>query len=299
MSGAQRIGQYQLGDAIGKGAFGNVYRGLNLRTGEVVAIKQIRTDDFATSEELENARQEIDMLRNLHHPNIVKYIGYEQTEHELDIILEYCEGGSLQSILKKFSKFPENLVGVYVAQILQGLSYLHLNAVVHRDVKPGNLLSTKEGIVKLADFGVARFQDGQGTVVGSPYWIAPEVIRLNGATSASDIWSLGCTIIQLVSGKAPYQDLPAMAAMFRIGQDEHPPFPPNISKPLKNFLSRCLVRIPSARWSADELLQHDTHVACRGRTQPLAQHQLGHAGCRPHTAAPSACGARRFSPAVE
>ncbi|KAJ1961347.1 Protein kinase of the Mitotic Exit Network [Dipsacomyces acuminosporus] len=238
----------------------------------VVAIKQIRTDDFATSDELENARQEIDMLRNLHHPNIVKYIGYEQTEHELDIILEYCEGGSLQSILRKFRKFPENLVGVYVAQILQGLSYLHLNAVVHRDIKPGNLLSTKEGIVKLADFGVARFQDGQGTVVGSPYWIAPEVIRLNGATSASDIWSLGCTIIQLVSGKAPYQDLPAMAAMFRIGQDEHPPFPPNISKLLKDFLSKCLVRIPSARWSAEELLQHEWIRQClleRQREAPL------------------------------
>ncbi|KAJ2691275.1 Protein kinase of the Mitotic Exit Network [Coemansia spiralis] len=262
MDDVRRIGEYQLGDIIGKGAAGSVYRGLNLRTGGVVAIKQIRKEGFSSNDEIEAARKEIDVLRDLHHRNIVKYIGYEQTEQELDIILEYCEGGSLQNILRKFSKFPENLVGVYVAQILDGLSYLHSNAILHRDIKPGNILLVKEGVVKLADFGVARIQNGLDTVVGSPYWIAPEVLQLKGATSASDIWSLGCTIVQLVDGKAPYQDLPPMAAMFRIGQDEHPPFPSNISPQLRDFLSRCLVHVPSARASADELRQHEWIRAC-------------------------------------
>ncbi|KAJ2824841.1 Protein kinase of the Mitotic Exit Network, partial [Coemansia furcata] len=262
MDDARRIGEYQLGDIIGKGAAGSVYRGLNLRTGGVVAIKQIRKEGFSSNDEIEAARKEIDVLRDLHHRNIVKYIGYEQTEQELDIILEYCEGGSLQNILRKFSKFPENLVGVYVAQILDGLSYLHSNAILHRDIKPGNILLVKEGVVKLADFGVARIQNGLDTVVGSPYWIAPEVLQLKGATSASDIWSLGCTIVQLVDGKAPYQDLPPMAAMFRIGQDERPPFPSNISPQLRDFLSKCLVHVPSARASADELRQHEWIRAC-------------------------------------
>ncbi|KAJ2027341.1 Protein kinase of the Mitotic Exit Network [Coemansia sp. S2] len=262
MDDARRIGEYQLGDIIGKGAAGSVYRGLNLRTGGVVAIKQIRKEGFSSNDEIEAARKEIDVLRDLNHRNIVKYIGYEQTEQELDIILEYCEGGSLQNILRKFSKFPENLVGVYVAQILDGLSYLHSNAILHRDIKPGNILLVKEGVVKLADFGVARIQNGLDTVVGSPYWIAPEVLQLKGATSASDIWSLGCTIVQLVDGKAPYQDLPPMAAMFRIGQDEHPPFPSNISPQLRDFLSKCLVHVPSARASADELRQHEWIRAC-------------------------------------
>ncbi|KAJ2449211.1 Protein kinase of the Mitotic Exit Network [Coemansia sp. RSA 2424] len=262
MDDARRIGEYQLGDIIGKGAAGSVYRGLNLRTGGVVAIKQIRKEGFSSYDEIEAARKEIDVLRDLNHRNIVKYIGYEQTEQELDIILEYCEGGSLQNILRKFSKFPENLVGVYVAQILDGLSYLHSNAILHRDIKPGNILLVKEGVVKLADFGVARIQNGLDTVVGSPYWIAPEVLQLKGATSASDIWSLGCTIVQLVDGKAPYQDLPPMAAMFRIGQDEHPPFPSNISPQLRDFLSKCLVHVPSARASADELRQHEWIRAC-------------------------------------
>ncbi|KAI9505815.1 kinase-like domain-containing protein [Coemansia spiralis] len=262
MGDERRIGQYQLGDIIGKGAAGSVYRGLNLRTGEVVAIKQIRKEGFSSNDEIEAARKEIDVLRDLHHRNIVKYIGYEQTEQELDIILEYCEGGSLQNILRKFSKFPENLVGVYVAQILDGLSYLHNNAILHRDIKPGNILLLKDGVVKLADFGVARFQNGLNTVVGSPYWIAPEVLQLKGATAASDIWSLGCTIVQLVDGKAPYQDLPPMAAMFRIGQDEHPPFPPNISVQLRDFLSKCLVHVPSARATAAELRSHEWIFAC-------------------------------------
>ncbi|KAJ2081286.1 Protein kinase of the Mitotic Exit Network [Coemansia sp. RSA 988] len=271
MGDERRIGEYQLGDIIGKGAAGSVYRGLNLRTGEVAAIKQIRTEGFSSSAELDAARKEIDVLRDLHHRNIVKYIGYEQSEHELDIILEYCEGGSLQNILSKFSKFPENLVGVYVAQILDGLEYLHSNAILHRDIKPGNILLLKEGIVKLADFGVARIQNGLNTVVGSPYWIAPEVLLLKGATAASDIWSLGCTIVQLVSGKAPYQDLPPMTAMFRIGQDEHPPFPANISAQLRDFLSRCLVHVPSARATAAELRSHVWIRACLRERQGEGQ----------------------------
>ncbi|KAJ2650292.1 Protein kinase of the Mitotic Exit Network [Coemansia sp. RSA 1250] len=271
MSDERRIGEYQLGDIIGKGAAGSVYRGLNLRTGSVVAIKQIRKEGFSSSAEIEAARKEIDVLRDLHHENIVKYIGYEQTEHELDIILEYCEGGSLQNILSKFSKFPENLVGVYVSQILDGLAYLHSNAILHRDIKPGNILLLKDGIVKLADFGVARIQNGLNTVVGSPYWIAPEVLLLHGATAASDIWSLGCTIVQLVSGKAPYQDLPPMTAMFRIGQDEHPPFPPNISPSLRDFLSKCLVHMPSARATANELRNHNWIHACLRERQGEGQ----------------------------
>ncbi|KAJ2158146.1 Protein kinase of the Mitotic Exit Network [Coemansia sp. RSA 552] len=267
MGDDRRIGEYQLGDIIGKGAAGSVYRGLNLRTGEVVAVKQIRTEGFSSSAEIEAARQEIDVLRDLRHRNIVKYIGYEQSEHELDIVLEYCEGGSLQNILSKFSKFPENLVGVYVAQILDGLAYLHSNAILHRDIKPGNILLLKEGVVKLADFGVARIQNGLNTVVGSPYWIAPEVLLLKGSTAASDIWSLGCTIVQLVSGKAPYQDLPPMTAMFRIGQDEHPPFPANISALLRDFLSRCLVHVPSARATAEELRSHEWIRMCMRERQ--------------------------------
>jgi serine/threonine protein kinase len=137
----------------------------------------------------------------------------------------------LHSICKNFGKFPENLVALYMSQVLHGLLYLHEQGVIHRDIKGANILTTKEGLVKLADFGVATKQSGldQSSVVGTPYWMAPEVIELSGATTSSDIWSLGCTVIELIEGKPPYHKLQPMQALFRIVNDEHPPIPGSAS----------------------------------------------------------------------
>lgn len=146
----------------------------------------------------------------------------------------YCENGSLHSICKAYGKFPENLVGVYMTQVLNGLQYLHDQGVIHRDIKGANILTTKDGTVKLADFGVststlASGQDKEAQVVGTPYWMAPEIIQLSGASSASDIWSVGCTVIELLQGKPPYHNLAAMPALFAIVNDDHPPVPEGIS----------------------------------------------------------------------
>lgn len=150
----------------------------------------------------------------------------------------YCENGSLHSICKNFGKFPENLVALYMSQVLHGLLYLHEQGVIHRDIKGANILTTKEGLVKLADFGVATKQSGldQSSVVGTPYWMAPEVIELSGATTSSDIWSLGCTVIELIEGKPPYHKLQPMQALFRIVNDEHPPIPGSASPVSASFL---------------------------------------------------------------
>ena len=195
---------YQLGDCLGKGAFGSVYWALNMGTGETVAVKQIKLADLPKSE-LRVITLEIDLLKNLDHPNIVKYRGFVKSSESLNIILEYCENGSLHSISKNFGKFPENLVGIYMSQVLHGLLYLHEQGVIHRDIKGANILTTKYGLVKLADFGVATRTTTfhESSVVGTPYWMAPEVIELSGATTASDIWSLGCTVIELLDGKPP------------------------------------------------------------------------------------------------
>ena len=148
-------------------------------------------------------------------------------------ISRYCENGSLHSICKSYGKFPENLVGVYVAQILLGLQYLHDQGVIHRDIKGANILTTKDGKVKLADFGVSTSTlagaDKEAQVVGTPYWMAPEIIQLSGATPASDIWSLGCTVIELLEGKPPYHKLAPMPALFAIVNDDHPPLPEGVS----------------------------------------------------------------------
>ncbi|KAG4105456.1 hypothetical protein H8356DRAFT_1027706 [Neocallimastix lanati (nom. inval.)] len=251
------INQFQLGDCIGKGAFGSVYRALNLENGEVVAIKQLKLNKISKSE-LDVIMTEIDLLKKLKHPNIVKYYGFIKTKDFLNIILEYCENGSLQTIYKRFGQFPENLVAVYISQVLDGLLYLHEQGVIHRDIKGPNILTTKDGSAKLADFGVATCmgENADKSVVGSPYWMAPEVIELNGATTASDIWSVGCTTIELLSGEPPYYNLSPMSALFRIVEDEHPPIMEGISSALKDFLLQCFQKDYNLRISAKKLLKH-------------------------------------------
>ncbi|OMJ16968.1 Cytokinesis protein sepH [Smittium culicis] len=213
------IGHYQLGDIIGRGAYGAVYRALDIHTGQVVAIKQVITE----------GEDKEDVIASTKHPNIVKYYGYVQTERDLNIILEYCEGGSLQNTISKFGQISEKLVGIFIYQTLAGLDYLHSKEVIHRDIKAANLLSTKSGIVKLSDFGTSRLYDGKVTMAGSPYWVAPEVITMNGATRASDIWSLGCTVIQLFTGEAPYQKMTVPSALFHMVNNDCPPLPQNAS----------------------------------------------------------------------
>ncbi|KAJ3981765.1 hypothetical protein F5890DRAFT_1417072 [Lentinula detonsa] len=250
----------QLGDSLGKGAFGQVYRALNWATGETVAIKQISLNNIPASQ-LSSIMSEISLLKNLRHPNIVKYKGFVKTRMHLYIILEFCENGSLSQIGKRFGKFPEGLVGVYVSQVLEGLCYLHEQGVIHRDIKGANILTNKDGTVKLADFGVASSTtvpsgSSSADVVGSPYWMAPEVIEQSGATTASDIWSLGCVVIELLEGSPPYSFLDPMPALWRIVQDDCPPIPEGASAVVKDFLACCFQKDPNLRIGARKLLRH-------------------------------------------
>ncbi|OAA39399.1 septation [Metarhizium rileyi] len=266
---------YRLGECIGKGAFGSVYKAFNWSTGEAVAVKQIKLVDLPKSE-LRMIESEIDLLKNLLHDNIVKYIGFVKSTDCLNIILEYCENGSLHSILKAYGKFPENLVGVYMTQVLLGLQYLHDQGVIHRDIKGANILTTKDGTVKLADFGVststlAGGQDKEAQVVGTPYWMAPEIIQLSGASSASDIWSVGCTVIELLQGRPPYHNLAAMPALFAIVNDDHPPLPEGISPAARDFLMQCFQKDPNLRVSARKLLRHAWIVGCRRAEAPVSK----------------------------
>lgn len=129
-----------------------------------------------------------------------------------------------------------------MTQVLQGLQYLHDQGVIHRDIKGANILTTKDGTVKLADFGVSTSTltgpDKEAQVVGTPYWMAPEIIQLSGATSASDIWSVGCTVIELLQGRPPYHHLAAMPALFAIVNDDHPPLPEGVSAVRVTVLQR-------------------------------------------------------------
>ncbi|KAF1967604.1 hypothetical protein BU23DRAFT_482978 [Bimuria novae-zelandiae CBS 107.79] len=261
---------FQLGELLGKGAHGSVFRALNWGTGETVAIKQVKLETLGQAD-LKTIMLEIDLLKSLTHPNIVKYKGSVKSAESLYIILEFCENGSLHSVCKKFGKFPEPLVGLFMSQVLQGLLYLHEQGVIHRDIKGANILTTKEGLVKLADFGVATNVKQSGLdeahVVGTPYWMAPEVIEMTGATTASDIWSVGCTIIELIDGKPPYHHLQPMQALFRIVHDDHPPIPGSVSNALRDFLMECFQKNANLRIDARRLLQHKWILSTK-RTAP-------------------------------
>lgn len=252
--------KYVLGEELGRGAFGQVFKGQDQSSGAAVAVKQLALSGIS-ADSLQNIMGEIDLLKNLNHRNIVKYIGSFKTRSHLYIILEYMENGALSSHIKpsKFGAFPESLVAVYIQQVLQGLAYLHEQGVVHRDIKGANILTAKEGVVKLADFGVAAKlteQGGDMSVVGTPYWMAPEVVEMTGLSAASDIWSVGALAIELLTGQPPYFDLHPMSALYKIVQDERPPLPSDITPDMESFLLLCFQKDPSKRPGARTLLNH-------------------------------------------
>ncbi|KAJ7577053.1 STE/STE11/cdc15 protein kinase [Mycena floridula] len=230
---------FQLGNCIGRGQFGSVYRALNLNTGQMVAVKRIRLEGLK-EEEVTTLMREVDLVKSLSHPSIVKYEGMARDVDTLSIVLEYAENGSLGQTLKAFGKLNERLVASYVVKILEGLHYLHRSDVVHCDLKAANILTTKNGNVKLSDFGVSlnmrAVERDIKDVAGTPNWMAPEVIELKGASPKSDIWSL--------------------ALMFRIVEDDMPPIPEGCSEPLRDFLSQCFDKDPAKRPTAELLCEH-------------------------------------------
>ncbi|KAI8974517.1 Pkinase-domain-containing protein [Trametes punicea] len=272
--------QFQLGNCIGRGQFGAVYRALNLNTGQMVAVKRIRLEGLK-QDEISQLMKEVDLVKNLSHPSIVKYEGMARDDDTLSIVLEYAENGSLGQTLKAFGKLNERLVANYVVKILEGLHYLHQNDVVHCDLKAANILTTKNGNVKLSDFGVSlnlrAMEREMKDVAGTPNWMAPEVIELKGASTKSDIWSLACTVIELLTGRPPYAEIAnSMSVMFRIVEDERPPLPEECSESLQDFLKWCFNKDPAKRPSAEQLCEHEW----------LKKHSVAHKELRPQDSIP-------------
>ena len=241
----KQIGAWRRGELIGQGAFGKVYQGLDLETGSLVAVKQIVvTMDTDMREELQG---EISVMSNISHPNIVSYLGvqWDSPNQQLFIFTEWVPGGSLSDILKKFGKLTEGIVSRYTKQVLLGLEHLHENGVIHLDIKPGNILVDDRGNIKLADFGAARkLVGGQsvrvgtqqesnaagtgGTVelLGTPYFMAPEMIKQTRHGRGADIWSLSGTVLMMFTGVPPWSQLnikSTMALLFHISSAETPP----------------------------------------------------------------------------
>uniref|UniRef100_A0A803LQF9 mitogen-activated protein kinase kinase kinase n=1 Tax=Chenopodium quinoa TaxID=63459 RepID=A0A803LQF9_CHEQI len=257
------VSQWKKGRLIGSGTFGQVYLGFNSETGEMCAMKEVTlfSDDSKSKESAQQLRQEITLLSHFRHPNIVQYFDSDMVDDKLYIYLEYVSGGSIYKILREYGELGESAIRSYTRQILSGLAYLHSKNTAHRDIKGANILVDPSGQVKLADFGMAKHITGQScpfSFKGSPYWMAPEVIRnSNRCNLAVDIWSLGCTVIEMATSKPPWSQYEGVAALFKIGNSkELPSVPDHLSMEGKDFIRRCLQRNPRDRPSAIQLLGH-------------------------------------------
>ncbi|KAK1288631.1 Mitogen-activated protein kinase kinase kinase YODA [Acorus calamus] len=254
---------WRKGRLLGRGTFGHVYEGFNSENGQMCAIKEVKdiSDDQASKDSLKQLNQEIILLSQLAHPNIVQYYGSELTNDTLSVYLEYVSGGSIHKLLQEYGPFREPVIRNYTGQILSGLAYLHGRNTMHRDIKGANILVDPNGEIKLADFGMAKHISAYTSIrsfKGSPYWMAPEVIMNgNGYNLAVDIWSLGCTILEMATSKPPWSKYEGVAAIFKIGNSKDiPEIPGHLSNEAKQFLKLCLQREPSARPTAAELLDH-------------------------------------------
>ncbi|XP_017228865.1 mitogen-activated protein kinase kinase kinase 3 isoform X1 [Daucus carota subsp. sativus] len=258
-----QLSKWKKGKLLGRGTFGHVYLGFNSESGQMCAIKEVRLviDDQTSKECLKQLNQEIALLSKLSQRNIVQYLGSELGEETLSVYLEYVSGGSIHKLLQEYGAFGEPVIQNYTRQILSGLAYLHGRNTVHRDIKGANILVDPNGEIKLADFGMAKHITNCTSMLsfkGSPYWMAPEVVmNSNGYNLAVDIWSLGCTILEMATSKPPWGQYEGVAAIFKIGNSkEIPEIPNHLSPDAKNFIRLCLQRDPVARPTAAQLLEH-------------------------------------------
>jgi mitogen-activated protein kinase kinase kinase len=275
--------RWQQGAYVGGGTFGSVYQALNLDSGQLMAVKEIRLQDPQLIPTIaQQIRDEMAVLEVLDHPNIVDYYGIEVHRDKVCIFMEFCSGGSLANLLEHGRIEDETVIQVYALQMLEGLAYLHTSNIIHRDIKPENILLDHNGIIKYVDFGAAKIIARQGRTVaadpqnhggpqarapgkqksmtGTPMYMSPEVIRgqNEGRQGAVDVWSLGCVVLEMASGRRPWATLDnEWAIMYNIAKGNPPQLPSRdqLSSEGLDFLQRCFERDPRRRATAAELLQ--------------------------------------------
>ncbi|KAL5210127.1 hypothetical protein ABZP36_005750 [Zizania latifolia] len=255
-----KIKSWMRGALLGSGSFGMVYEGIS-DEGAFFAVKEVSLLDQGSNaqQSILALEQEIALLSQFEHENIVQYYGTDKEESKLYIFIELVTQGSLSSLYQKY-KLQDSQVSAYTRQILNGLVYLHERNVVHRDIKCANILVDVNGSVKLADFGLAKEMSKINMLrscKGSVYWMAPEVVNPKKTYGPqADIWSLGCTVLEMLTRQIPYPNVEWTNAFFMIGKGEQPPIPSYLSKEARDFISQCVKVDPEERPSASQLLSH-------------------------------------------
>ncbi|RKF81182.1 Serine/threonine-protein kinase STE11 [Golovinomyces cichoracearum] len=267
--------KWMKGALIGQGSFGSVYLALHAVTGELLAVKQVETpspgancaNDARKKSMIDALKREISLLRDLQHPNIVQYLGASSSADNLNIFLEYVPGGSVQTMLNSYGALREPLIRNFVRQIVTGLAYLHGREIIHRDIKGANILVDNKGGIKISDFGISKkieasnLLNGAGSnknrpsLQGSVFWMAPEVVKQTSYTRKADIWSLGCLVVEMMTGTHPFPDCSQLQAIFKIGGAKIcPAIPEHASSEAQTFLKQAFEVEHTKRPSAEELL---------------------------------------------
>lgn len=263
ISGAQALASplevFEIVEKIGQGSYGEVFKCKDKRDNTMAAVKVIPMDgDIAT------VQREIAILEQCHCDNIVAYKGSFHDDTNLWIAMEYCDAGSVSDLIDICKVIlDESEIAIIMAGTLRGLAYLHEQGKIHRDIKAANILVNARGEPKLADFGVsAQLTQTVGkrkTVIGTPYWMAPELIIADSYDTKADIWSLGITAIEIATGRPPHHNVHPMQALFMIPSKPAPklPNPAAFSDEFNDFIAKCLQKDPTKRPSATQLLNHE------------------------------------------
>eukprot|EP00668_Euglena_longa_P033184 GGOE01042715.1.p1 GENE.GGOE01042715.1~~GGOE01042715.1.p1 ORF type:complete len:780 (+),score=184.56 GGOE01042715.1:55-2394(+) len=251
------------GIPIGMGGCATVYLGMNAQTGELIAIKEFKRS-WLTEAEVDGLLQEYELFASFNHPHLVKQYAFEFTEGKCSIYMQYIPGGAISSVIAQFKHLHEGIIRAYTRQLLAGLEFLHAHSIVHRDVKPSNLLVDVDGTIKLADFGLARLMTDSelartASFKGSPPYMSPEACQ-GFVSYALDIWAVGCTVLEMASGAPPWQELEGMeplALIWKLGLEQRPPSFEGVrmTSLLHEFLARCFVVDQAQRPGCRDLLE--------------------------------------------
>ena len=252
--------EFDLIELVGQGNYGRVYKAIHKKTGKIYSAKIAYVEKVS---EIESFKREINILSQCNNQYIVRYYGSYIKGHQIWIILEFCDGGSLYELIKILPRnLNEEEIASLIFMILKGLLFLHENKKIHRDVKTENILLTHEGIAKLADFGVStqlmHSFSKKITKIGTPFYMSPEVIMQNKYDYKCDIWSLGITAIEMAEGEPPFAKVKGYWVLKKI--ITHPPKglknKEKWSKEFNDFVEKCLIYEPEKRLSAKELMEH-------------------------------------------